>query len=111
MATCYTKLMYGGGMVVNERTARIIRYAGAIVPMTLAAYGVLVQFSLVDSSHNVPGVFYLILIPWLMGAIWMFLYPSKNALMAAIRLIGYHVLSAAYILFVSGFAAPFVAAW
>lgn len=103
--------MYGGGMVVNERTARIIRYAGAIIPMALAAYGVLVQFSLVDPSHNVPGVFYLILIPWLMGAIWMFLYPSRNALMTAIRLIGYHVLSAAYILFVSGFAAPFVAAW
>jgi signal transduction histidine kinase len=103
--------MYGGGMVINERTAQIIRYAGVIVPITLAFYGVLVQYGIVDTSHNVPGAFVIIMIPWLLGAIWQFLYPSKNALTSAIRLVGYHVLGAGYVFFVSGFTAPFLTSW
>lgn len=98
-------------MVINERTAQIIRYAGAIVPITLAFYGALVQFGVVDTSHNVPGALYIIMIPWLLGAIWQFLYPSKNALTSVIRLVGYHVLGAGYVFFVSGFTAPFLTAW
>src|SRR5687768_15724602 len=104
--------MYRGGVTINERTAQIIRIAGLIVPSVLVIYGVLVQHGIVSTTHYVNDtVFYTIMVPWIIGAIWQFLYPSHNAVVSGIRLIGYHLLAGLFILFVAGFTTSFITAW
>jgi two-component system, OmpR family, phosphate regulon sensor histidine kinase PhoR len=104
--------MYNGGVTINQRTAQIIRFSGLIVPAVLLLYGVLAQHGIVESSHYISDLaFYCIMIPWVLGAIFQFVHESKNALESVIKLTMYHILSMVYILFVTGFASPFVAAW
>lgn len=104
--------MYKGGVTINQRTAQIIRYSGVTLPVVLVFYGLLIQFDLVASVHYVnDGVFWGIMIPWLVLATAQFLRESRNAHESGFRLVSYHVLSAAYILFVSGFVMPFIAGW
>jgi len=104
--------MYQGGVTINQRTAQIIRFSGLIIPVALTMYGLLVQYNILDATHYVSdGVFYGIMIPWIILAIIQFLWDSQTALTSAFRLVSYHLLSAAYILFVSGFSTPFIVAW
>jgi len=104
--------MYNGGVTINQRTAQIIRFSGLMVPVVLMFYGLLVQYNIIDTTHYIGDVmFFCIMVPWTVLAIFQFLYESKNALDSGLRLLAYHMLAAAYILFVSGFATPFVAAW
>jgi signal transduction histidine kinase len=104
--------MYNGGVTINQRTAQIIRFSGLMVPVVLMFYGLLAQYNVIDTSHYVNDtIFFCIMVPWIILAIFQFLYESKNAFDSGFRLVCYHILSAAYILFVAGFATPFVAAW
>jgi signal transduction histidine kinase len=104
--------MYNGGVTINQRTAQIIRFSGLMVPVVLMFYGLLAQYHIIDTSHYVSDIlFFCIMVPWTILAIFQFLHESKNAFDSGFRLVGYHILSAAYILFVAGFATPFVAAW
>lgn len=104
--------MYRGGVTINERTAQIIRIAGLVIPIILTLYGALVHYRIITSSHYENDiVFYAIMIPWILGATWQFFYPSKNAFVSAIRLIGYHILAMLFILFVAGFTTSFITAW
>lgn len=104
--------MYNGGVTLNERTAQVIRLSGLLVPVILLLYGILVRFGLADTSHYVNDfVFYAIMIPWVIGAAFQFLVPSKNGFEAGSRLAIYHVLSALFIIFIAGFSTPFITAW
>jgi signal transduction histidine kinase len=51
------------------------------------------------------------MLPWTLLAIYQFLKPSEDALDSGWRLAMYHLLSMAYILFISGFTTPFAVAW
>lgn len=104
--------MYGGGAIINQRTAQIIRFSGLMVPVVLLFYGLLIQFDIIHSTHFTGDfVFACIMLPWTLLAIYQFLKPSENALDSGWRLAMYHLLSAAYILFISGFTTPFAVAW
>jgi PAS domain S-box-containing protein len=104
--------MYNGGVTINQRTAQIIRFSGLMVPVLLIFYGLAVQYHIVDSTNFInTTVFMSIVVPWTVLAIYQSLYESKSAFESGFRLVSYHLLSAAYILFVAGFAMPFVATW
>ncbi len=104
--------MNKGGVSINERTAQIIRFAGLLVPVILLLYGALIQYGIVASQYYVGNkTFFIIMIPWVFVACYQFLHTSTSKLDSFLRLLTYHVLSACYILFVSGFTTPFVAAW
>jgi len=104
--------MNKGGVTINERTAQIIRFAGLLVPVILLLYGALIQYGIVESPYYVGNkVFFIIMTPWVLVACYQFLRTSVNKFDSFLRLLAYHVLSACYILFVSGFTTPFVAAW
>jgi PAS domain S-box-containing protein len=104
--------MYGGGVTINERTAQVIRFSGLMVPIILLFYGLLIQYGIVDKTYYANDVvFYSITMPWLVLAALQYMVPSRGKIESAIRLVGYHGLASAYILFISGFAMPFVAAW
>lgn len=104
--------MYEGGISINERTGKIIRSAGLVVPVVLTLYGVLIQYGLVNNTHYLgDAVFFSIMIPWTLLSAVQFLMGSHGKVESAIRLIFYHVFAALYIVLISGFATPFIIAW
>ncbi|HET8883898.1 MAG TPA: hypothetical protein VFM68_00300, partial [Candidatus Saccharimonadales bacterium] len=104
--------MYHGGVKINDRTAQIIRFASLIIPVVLTFYGLFIQYGVADRSHYINDiVFFSIMIPWVVLASFYFLYSSTNKLVYALSLVICHLLAALYILFVSGFATPFIAGW
>lgn len=104
--------MYKGGSSYTARSAKIIRYAGLLVPFILVIYGLGIQSRLIDSTHYFGDVsFFAISIWWIIISVVQFLTPSKTKRDSAMRLIAYHLLAGAYLLFVSGISTPFVAFW
>lgn len=104
--------MQRGGPVINERTAQVMRFAGLVMPVVLLLYGILVKLGLADQSHYKGDLFFFaLMLPWLLLAIVQFLYPAPTWKGTGIRFAIYHIFSAIYILFVSGFTTPFIATW
>lgn len=104
--------MYEGGVTINERTGKIIRIAGVVVPVMLTLYGILIQYGLVNNTHYVSdGVFFAIMIPWVLLAGLQYLFTARTKIESGVRLAFYHVFAALYIILVSGFATPFIIAW
>ncbi len=104
--------MYKGGPSYTSQSAKIIRYAGLLVPIILVLYGLCIQAGLVSSIQYLNDVSFFALAFWLivLGVI-QFLSPSRTKLDSALRLIAYHLLAAGYLLFVFGIATPFAAFW
>lgn len=97
---------------VNPLTEQTIRFAGFLVPVILFLYGLLMILGIFPTNHVVnQPVFYSVGIGWLALSIYQFMVPAKRRSDAAWRLVAYHLLSAAYILFVSGIDMPFTPTW
>lgn len=104
--------MFNGGVVINQRTARVIRVAALLLPLILAAYGLLIKYGFVPNDHYRGDTsLLLIIVPWTLVALVQFGMTEQSRRSIALRIIGYHLFAALYILFVAGFAMPFVAAW
>jgi len=104
--------MRKGGVMINERTAEIMRLAGLLMPVILIFYGILVEYGVVDQSHYAGDtVFFSMMIPWVLLASFQYLHPSMSWRASGLRFAVYHILSAFYILLISGFATPFIATW
>jgi len=104
--------MYKGGSSYTATAAKTIRYAGLLVPILMTLYGTGIVLGIVQSPQFF-GFYSFIAISawWLMLSILQFLTPSRTKRDSAMRLISYHLLAAAYLLFVSGVSTPFVAFW
>jgi signal transduction histidine kinase len=104
--------MRKGGVMINERTARIMRLSGLMMPVILTFYGVLVHFSIVDDSHYIGRpILWFMMIPWALLALFQYFRPAMSWRASGLRFAVYHVLSAFYIVLISGFATPFIATW
>lgn len=104
--------MQRGGPSINQRTAQIMRFAGVGMPVLLFIYGVFVRYRLVDSSHYISDLVFLgLMIPWVLYGIYQMIFPSRTWRISGIRFAVYHVFSAIYLIFVSGFSTPFVTTW
>ncbi len=99
--------MQGGDIRVEQRVRTIIRFAGVILPLSLALLGVIPGLHLFrDTDPNY--LFPLIMISWLVLSLALFVIPSSTNRDALVRLSVYHLCVGAYILFVTGFAIPFI---
>lgn len=104
--------MFNGGIVINSRTTQIIRIAALILPIILLGYGLMVKYGIVTQENYLGDtVFSLITLPWILLAIAQFFIKEQTRQSIAFRVITYHIFSSLYILFVSGFSMPFIAAW
>lgn len=100
------------GLYVNQKTAYIIRFAGLLLPVILSLYTILIQQEIVPTTPSVnPLVAYGICIGWLALALYQLRSPSRSRSKSAILLVLYHLFTASYILFISGFSMPFASAW
>lgn len=104
--------MYTGGTGYSPQAARIISYAGLIIPFILTGYGYLHATNIIESKNFVSiDILIFVSVAWMVLAVWQFLVPSKSKLTVMFRLALYHVLAAFYLLFVTGFLTPFAACW
>jgi signal transduction histidine kinase len=104
--------MYKGGPSYTPQAAKIIRYAGLIAPIILIIYGLYVRVNIADESHYFNDItFFSISFWWIYVGIVQFVDHSRTKLDSALRLIAYHLLAAAYLLFVTGISTPLVALW
>lgn len=104
--------MYMGGPNNTPQAARILRYAGLIIPIVLVAYGYLHAVGIIESySYTNFEILTMISIGWMFVSIWQFFFYAKSRLTAIIRLSLYHGLAATYLLFVTGIFTPFIACW
>jgi signal transduction histidine kinase len=104
--------MYKDGVLMNQRTAKAMRFAGFLLPAALFGYGFLVRDGFVDSSHYTSDIaLYLVTIPWFILGCLQFLLPSKTRLDFAWRFIGFHGFAALYVFFIAGLNTPFTAGW
>lgn len=100
-----------GGVQVKQRTRETIRFAGILLPIALVLYGFFVDLVPVGSARP-EYVFSLVMTPWLLLGLALWLLPAKTRSGVVVRLLAYHLLAGTYILLISGFTAPFVAlAW
>ena len=104
--------MYTGGTGYSPQAARIISYAGLIIPFILTGYGYLHATNIIESKNFVSiDILTFVSVAWMVLAVWQFLVPSKSKLTVMFRLALYHVLAAFYLVFVTGFLTPFAACW
>jgi two-component system phosphate regulon sensor histidine kinase PhoR len=104
--------MYKGGSSYTAQSAKIIRYAGLLVPIILVVYGFWIKAGYVDSPQYFSDFsFFMLSFWWVVVGVIQFIYPSKTKKDSAFRLIAYHLLAAGFLLFVTGIATPFVALW
>jgi PAS domain S-box-containing protein len=103
--------MYKGGTSYTPHAAKLIRYAGLIVPIVLVLYGYAIELGFVDGRHiNAYGLLSLS-IWWIYIGTIQFFSTSKSARDSALRLVSFHLLAIAYLLFVSGISTPIIAFW
>jgi len=104
--------MFRGGLSRQSLTDNIFRFSGLFIPIILVIYGALSQSSIIKAPHAIDNVGLLVFsFWWLFIASLQFLFSSESKLETAMRLIIYHLLTGAYLIFVSGSSPPFTVCW
>ena len=104
--------MYKGGPSYTPRSAKIIRYAVLLVPVILIIYGLAIRQGYVQPQQYYDDNFFVTLsLLWLFISTTQFLYPSRSRRELVLRLVAYNLLSAGYLLFVSGVSTPLALFW
>jgi two-component system, OmpR family, phosphate regulon sensor histidine kinase PhoR len=104
--------MYWGGKNLKPRSARIIRYAGLLIPSLIVFYGVLIQNGAIYSPYRVDSFGFLAFsLLWLFISAFQFIYPSKSRVDSGLRLISFHLIFGAYLIFITGLFSPISIFW
>ena len=99
--------MKGGEIKVEQRIREIIRFAGIALPFLLAMVSL---FPGLDTPYALEPsrTLSLVMIPWLLLSLLMFIYPARSKKDVFMRLSAYHLCAGAFVLLISGFLLPFV---
>lgn len=104
--------MYKGGPSYTVKSAKVIRYAGLIVPFCLILYGFGVAMEQIEAPFSLDWAGFLwMAFWWAYISIVQFLAPSRTKLDSALRLISYHLLAFSFLVLVSGVFSPLAAFW
>lgn len=101
-----------GGIEVKQQVRAIVRFTSLLLPLLFVVYGYITLDTASPEFSDKAYMFPLIMIPWVLLGIAIFLLPSKRQRDLVLRLAAYHICAGAYILFIAGFTTPFVTlAW
>lgn len=104
--------MYKGGSNYTKSLARLIRYAGLLVPFVMIVYGLLIKLGYISSLREFNDIgFLMIAFWWTYLSVTQFLFPSKTKRESALRLISYHLLAMTYLVFITGVGTPLIIFW
>lgn len=100
--------MFEGGLSFTKGSDKAIRYIALLGTPIFAGYNMLVMFGLASSSNYAGDtVCIAISILWIAIGIYHFLAPIRSRFDMLWRLVIYHALCLATILFITGFMQPF----
>ncbi len=89
-----------------------MRLSALALPLLLIPYSLFIRSGIFDRTHYAGDIVALVIVlPWFALAFAQLFFPATSRRSAILRLAAYHAFAAAYILFVSGFSVPFIAAW
>ena len=101
-----------GGPTISREISSIIRFGGLFLPIILTLYGLMLQAGVVPNDHFASsGAFYAICATWIALGAYQLFVPSRSAIETVCRLVLFHVVASLYLITVSGFTTPFIAAW
>jgi signal transduction histidine kinase len=104
--------MFEGGAVHKSRSEKVFSFAGLLMPSIVIIYGILIQSGYIYNNHIFYNEGFLMFsFWWLYLGLIQFLFPSKTKLDSILRLIAYHLLAGAYLIFVSGVSSPIIVCW
>ncbi len=99
-----------GGLNYSKASERAMRYIGLVSTLVMAFYSYLIVFGIIPSTHYVgPEMSIVLSLTWIALSIYYFFVPAHTKLAKGARLINYHVIALATLLFITGFAQPFTA--
>jgi len=100
--------MFEGGISFNRDSDKAVRYIALLGTPVFVGYNLLVMFGVAHSS-NYTGDFACLLISglWLAAGVYHFFAPIRSRFDMMWRLVLYHALALATILFITGFLEPF----
>ncbi|RWZ78718.1 MAG: PAS domain-containing protein [Candidatus Microsaccharimonas sossegonensis] len=100
--------MFEGGISFNIDSDKAVRYIALLGTPIFVGYNLLVYFGIAQSSNYAGGfVSLLISALWLLVGIYHFFAPIRSRIDMLVRLVLYHGLALATVLFITGFLEPF----
>lgn len=104
--------MAKGGIQYNARSDKWARVVGFIAPFLLIGYSFLIYNGTIPVDH--PPQFYIVALIsfwWVVVAVFQLVVRHQTQFFRAFVLIAYHLLAAAYILFIAGINSPITILW
>ncbi|MDB5180707.1 MAG: putative Multi-sensor signal transduction histidine kinase [Candidatus Saccharibacteria bacterium] len=87
---------------------RAMRYVGLLSTLVMAFYSYLIVFGVIPSVHYAdPYVSIVLSVTWIILSAYYFLVPPRSQVSRACRLINYHLIALATLVFITGFSQPF----
>jgi PAS domain S-box-containing protein len=100
--------MEEGGINYSKASERAMRYIGLVSTLVMAFYSYLVVFGVVPSVHYLgPEVSIVLSLTWIGLSLYYFIVPAHTKTAKACRLVNYHLIALATLLFITGFSQPF----
>lgn len=100
--------MFEGGISFNKDSDKALRYIGLLGTPIFVGYNLLVYFGIAHSSnYSGDAVCLIISALWLAAGAYHFFAPLRSKAQMLIRVMMYHVITLATLLFITGFIEPF----
>jgi two-component system, OmpR family, phosphate regulon sensor histidine kinase PhoR len=100
--------MFQGGLSFNPESDKAVRYIALLGTPIFAGYNMLVFFGLAHSTNYAGDTVCLIISAlWVLVGIYHFIFKIRSRFDMLWRLVLYHAISLATILFITGFVEPF----
>lgn len=101
-----------GGENTNSRVSKLISAVGVAVPSVLFVHVLLLSKHVLISDRTLyQPLIELVLLVWLVIAIYRYVFPAKTHHQEVIHLVLYHVFCGLYLIFVCGLGSPVSVLW
>lgn len=100
--------MNKGGQKYSQASDRAMRTIGLVSTLVMAFYSYLIVFGAIASVHYAgPLLAVTLSFTWIGLSVYYYLVPVSSQIAKASRLITYHLMALATLVFITGFAQPF----
>jgi PAS domain S-box-containing protein len=101
--------MFEGGISFNKDSDKALRYIGLLGTPIFVGYNLLVYFGIAHSpNYSGDAICLIISALWLAAGVFHFFAPIRSITQMFFRIVLYHILTLATLLFITGFIEPFV---
>lgn len=103
-------MLIGGSREKLERESqRALQVVGLAVPPFMALYGLTVVTGFFPSTNYAgPWFFTILMLSWVFFGVYQFVIPILSRFQMIRHIVIYHIYAVLFLLFVSGFSAPFI---